>query len=342
VPGMTFEAIMRGAAQCGLILDAKNQGEEWISERMSRHRSPRESFIEHFKNGRWMRVSERRVWNTGTVAIRTDITELKQTEIELSKAMEEAQKARAIAEEASNAKSAFLANMSHELRTPMNAIIGYSEMLLEEAQSVGHDAFVNDLLKIRSSAVHLLSLINEILDLSKIEAGRMELCLEAIHLPSVIKEVVNTVKPIADKNANTLFLEYSERLPVMTADAIKLHQILLNLLSNAGKFTHNGRINFTVSAETASGIDWIVFRVLDTGIGMTEAQVEKIFDAFTQADNSTTRKYGGTGLGLTITRKFCEMMGGSIAIESEPGTGSKFSVRLPAVVRAATNLVDLP
>lgn len=335
VPGMTFETIMRGAAQSGLILDAKDRGEEWMTERMARHRTPRESFIEHFKDDRWMRVSERRVWNTGTVAIRTDITELKQTEIELSKAMEEAQKARAIAEEASNAKSAFLANMSHELRTPMNAIIGYSEILLEEAQASGENIYSKDLLKIRSSAVHLLSLINEILDLSKIEAGRMELCLEAIHLPSVIKDVVNTVKPISDKNANTLSVDYSERLPVMKSDSIKLQQILTNLLSNAGKFTHTGQINFMVYAEKSEGRDWIVFRVRDTGIGMTKDQVDKIFDAFTQADNSTTRKYGGTGLGLTITKKFCEIMGGSIGIESEPGTGSAFTVKLPAVVNDA-------
>lgn len=339
VPGMTFETIMRGAAHSGLIVDARDRGEEWLIDRMARHRSPRESFIEHFKNDRWMRVSERRVWNTGTVAIRTDITELKQTEIELSKAMEEAQKARAVAEEASNAKSMFLANMSHELRTPMNAIIGYSEMLLEEAQASEQNAYVKDLLKIRSSAVHLLSLINEILDLSKIEAGRMELCLEEIHLPSVINEVVNTIKPIADKNANTLSMEYSEMLPLMKTDSIKLHQILSNLLSNAGKFTHDGRINFKVNLENTRGIDWIVFCVQDTGIGMSKDQVDKVFDAFTQADNSTTRKYGGTGLGLTITRKFCEMMGGRIDIESEPGAGSTFTVRLPAVAGDAKRCI---
>lgn len=339
LPGMTFETIKRGAAQSGLILDAKDRGEDWIVERMARHRSPRESFIEHFKGDRWMRVSERRVWNTGTVAICTDITELKQTEIELSKAIEEAQKARAIAEEASNAKSMFLANMSHELRTPMNAIIGYSEMLLEEAQASEQNAYVKDLLKIRSSALHLLSLINEILDLSKIEAGRMELCLEEIHLPSVINEVVNTIKPIADKNANILSMEYSEMLPLMKTDSIKLHQILSNLLSNAGKFTHQGRINFKVNIENARGIDWIVFCVQDTGIGMSKDQVDKVFDAFTQADNSTTRKYGGTGLGLTITRKFCEMMGGRIDIESEPGAGSIFTVRLPAIAGDAERCI---
>jgi signal transduction histidine kinase len=329
MPGMTFEAIMRCAAQAGLIVDAEGCEEEWLAERLARHRTPRENFVEHFKGDRWMRVSERRVWNTGTVAIRTDITELKQTEIELSKAIAEAQKARAVAEEANSAKSAFLANMSHELRTPMNAIIGYSEMLLEEARESGRDQAAGDLLKIHSSAVHLLAIINEILDLSKIEAGKMELCLEEIHLPSVIDEIANTVKPIIDKNANTLCIDCPETVPAIKTDSIKLRQILLNLLSNAGKFTHAGEINFSIAVDDMPENGWIVFAVRDTGIGMSRDQVDKVFAAFTQADNSTTRKYGGTGLGLTITRKFCEMMGGTIAIDSEPGQGSLFVVRLP-------------
>lgn len=332
IPGMPFETIMREAAEDGLILDADGCLDEWLSERMTRHRSPRENFVEHFRNDRWMRVSERRVWNTGTVAILTDITELKQTEIELSKAIAEAQKARAVAEEANSAKSDFLANMSHELRTPMNAIIGYSEMLLEDARASKLDDTVSDLLKIHSSAVHLLSVINEILDLSKIEAGKMELYMEEIHLPSVISEVTNTVQPIIDKNVNKLRIHCSEVIPLIKADSIKLRQILLNLLSNAGKFTHGGEINFTVSVDNALDDDWIVFTVSDTGIGMSTEQVDKVFDAFTQADNSTTRKYGGTGLGLTITKKFCEMMGGSISVESVPAVGSVFIVKLPAVI----------
>lgn len=333
VPGLLFESIMRNAAQEGLILDADGCLEEWLAERMVRHRTPRENFVEHFRGDRWIRVSERRVWNTGTVAIRTDITELKQTEIELSKAIAEAQKARAIAEEANSAKSAFLANMSHELRTPMNAIIGYSEMLLEDVQASQQDTFVSDLLKIHSSAIHLLSLINEILDLSKIEAGKMELFLEEIHLPSVINEVTNTVQPIVDKNGNKLIIQCPDIMPMINADSIKLRQILLNLLSNAGKFTHGGEVTFTVTEEKTPEAGWIVFKVSDTGIGMSKEQVDKVFDAFIQADNSTTRKYGGTGLGLTITKKFCEMMGGTISIDSEPGIGSVFAVRLPSTVR---------
>jgi signal transduction histidine kinase len=330
VPGMAFEAIMRGAVQTGLIVVTESSEEDWLAERMAKHRTPRENFVEHFRGDRWMRVSERRVWNTGTVAIRTDITELKQTEIELSKAIEEAQKARAVAEEANSAKSAFLANMSHELRTPMNAIIGYSEMLLEDAKVAEQHQFVGDLSKIHASALHLLAIINEILDLSKIEAGKMELCLEAIHLPSIIDEVASTVRPIIDKNTNTLRIHCPDNVPTLQADLIKLRQILLNLLSNAGKFTHAGEIDFSVAVDRAGPEhDWIVFAVRDTGIGMSRDQVDKVFAPFTQADNSTTRQYGGTGLGLTITKKFCEMMGGTISVDSTPGTGSLFTVRLP-------------
>jgi signal transduction histidine kinase/NO-binding membrane sensor protein with MHYT domain len=334
LPGMAFEAVIRGAAEAGLILDAEGRIEEWVAERMARHRSPRGHFVEHFKGDRWIRVSERRVWHTGTVAIRTDITELKRTEIELSKAMAEAHRARAAAEEASRAKSAFLANMSHELRTPMNAIIGYSEMLLEEASDTGQADTVRDLEKIRSAGKHLLSLINEILDLSKIEAGKMELYLEDFDLSSVVRDVENTLRPLVEKNGNTLVVDCPATLPAMRADLTKLRQGLYNLLSNAGKFTENGRVTFAIAPEKADGRIWIAFRVADTGIGMSRDQVAKVFEAFTQADNSTTRKYGGTGLGLTITRKFCRMMGGDIAVHSEPGQGSTFTIRLPAEVGA--------
>ena len=331
VPGMAFDAVVRGAAEAGLILDAEGRIDEWMEERMALHRSPRGHFVEHFKGDRWIRVSERRVWNTGTVAIRTDITELKRTEIELSKAIAEAERARIAAEDANRAKSAFLANMSHELRTPMNAIIGYCEMLQEDALDAGQTETVSDLEKIRSAGKHLLSLINEILDLSKIEAGRMELCLEDFDPLSVIREVEGTIKPLVGKNGNTLMLEHPPALPAMRTDLTKLRQGLLNLLSNACKFTENGLITLSISLDRLEdGKDWVSFRVTDTGIGMTKDQIAKVFEAFTQADNSTTRKYGGTGLGLTITRKFCRMMGGDISVSSELGVGSTFIIQLPA------------
>ncbi|MGZ8218997.1 sensor histidine kinase [Methylomagnum sp.] len=332
VPGMSFEQVIRRAAEAGLILDAVGRIDEWLAERLERHRSPRGHFVEHFRGDRWIRVSERRVWHTGTVAIRTDITELKHTEIELSKAMDAAHQARAAAEAASRAKSAFLANMSHELRTPMNAILGYSEMLLEDAQEAGQTEVVRDLEKIHSAGRHLLSLINEILDLSKIEAGKMELYLEDFDLLSALREVVNTIQPLVDRTGNTLIVEYPPHPPAMRTDLTKLRQGLYNLLGNAAKFTERGRIAFTVSAETVEDRDWVSFQVADTGIGMTQEQADKVFEAFTQADDSTTRKYGGTGLGLTITKKFCQMMGGDVSVGSEPGVGSTFTMRLPAQV----------
>jgi len=227
-------------------------------------------------------------------------------------------------------KSEFLANMSHELRTPLNAIIGYSEMLEEEAEDLGHNTFIPDLQKIHGAGKHLLSLINNILDLSKIEAGKMDLYLENFEITPMIQEVFATVKPLIDKNANTLQVRCADDLGTMRSDLTKVRQALFNLLSNASKFTQRGTITLRAGRENANGGEWISFSVCDTGIGMTPEQTSKLFQAFTQADASTTRKYGGTGLGLAISRKFCQMMGGDITVESALGQGSTFTVRLPA------------
>lgn len=328
-PGMSFAMVIRAAAESGFILNASGRIDAWVAERVASHRAPRGHFIEQFKDGRWIRVSERRVWNIGTVAIYSDITELKNTEIELSKAMAEAQKARAAAEGTNRAKSAFLANMSHELRTPMNAIIGYTEILLEDAEEIGNEHLLPELQKILAAGKHLLSLINEILDLSKIEAGKMDVYLEEIHLPVVLHEIVSTIRPLVSKNANTLDVNFPDTLPPMVTDVTKLRQGLFNLLSNAAKFTENGRITLSVAPKPLANIDGLAFRVSDTGIGMSEEQTRRIFEAFTQADGSTTRKYGGTGLGLTITKKFCQMLGGQISVNSKPGAGSNFEIWLP-------------
>ncbi len=233
---------------------------------------------------------------------------------------------------ASQHKSQFVANMSHELRTPLNAIIGYSEMLEEEAQDLGQEGFLPDLKNIHVAGKHLLGLINEILDLSKIEAGKMELFLESFDVPKLVRDVVATVQPLVEKNANTLKVECAEDLGTMHADLTKVRQALFNLLSNACKFTNRGTITLEVAKEAINGNAWMRFRVRDTGIGMTPEQMGKLFEAFSQADASTTRQYGGTGLGLAISRKFCQMMGGDITVESVFGKGSTFTIQLPSEV----------
>jgi signal transduction histidine kinase/CheY-like chemotaxis protein len=238
--------------------------------------------------------------------------------------------ARDAAETANTSKSQFLANMSHELRTPLNAIIGYSDLLIEEAEELEAQDLVPDLEKIRSSGKHLLGLINDVLDLSKIEAGKMEVSLETFDVGEVIAAATSMVGPMIEKNGNTFELIIDEHLGTMHADLTRVRQILLNLLSNASKFTANGRVTLDAARELDDGRHWIVFVVRDTGIGMTPEQRARLFQPFTQADPSTTRKYGGTGLGLSITKRFCELMDGTIGVESEAGVGTVFTVRLPA------------
>jgi signal transduction histidine kinase/DNA-binding response OmpR family regulator len=234
--------------------------------------------------------------------------------------------------EANRAKSAFLANMSHELRTPLNAIIGYSEMLQEEAEDLGREDFVPDLQKILAAGEHLLALINDILDLSKIEAGKMDFYLETFDIAPMIQDVVTTIIPLTEKNTNRLIVHSADDLGAMRADLTKVRQCLFNLLSNACKFTEQGTITLDVAREAVDGTVWVTFRVTDTGIGMTPEQVGRLFQTFAQADASTTRKYGGTGLGLAISRRFCQLMGGRITVESIPGVGSTFTIWLPVQV----------
>ena len=245
---------------------------------------------------------------------------------ELKHAVDDAEEAREQAQEASKTKSAFLANMSHELRTPMNAIIGYSEMLLEEAEDTGEKWMEPDLQKILSSAKHLLQLINDILDLSKIEAGRMTVFLEPVDIAQTAKDVAATVEPLVAKNGNKFELHCAPDAGLMRTDLTKLRQTLFNLLSNASKFTENGKITLAINGRPDGMVS---FAVTDTGIGMTPEQMGKLFGEFVQADASTTRKYGGTGLGLAISRKFCRMLGGDITVESAPGKGSTFTAILP-------------
>ncbi|MCH8989916.1 MAG: GAF domain-containing protein [Chloroflexi bacterium] len=246
--------------------------------------------------------------------------------------IEETQQARDVAEEANRTKSQFLANMSHELRTPLNAIIGYSEMLQEEAQDQGYEDFNEDLERIHGAGKHLLGLINDVLDISKIEAGGMDIYLETFPIAPMIQDVMTTIQPLVDNNSNTLEIDCPDSVGSIHADMTKVRQSLFNLLSNSSKFTEQGTISLTVSRETKDGREWVNFVVGDTGIGMTEEQMGHLFEAFAQAEASTSRRFGGTGLGLAITKHFCEMMGGEILVESESGKGSTFTMKLPAVV----------
>ena len=256
-----------------------------------------------------------------------DVSDKKEMEF----ALEDAKDA---AEAANRAKSAFLANMSHELRTPMNAIIGYSEMLAEEAEDDGLDAMIPDLQKINAAGKHLLALINDILDLSKIEAGRVDLYLERFELKQMLDEAVATVSPLIAKNDNKLVTDFADDLGQIRADLTKVRQALFNLLSNAAKFTNEGTVTLTAGRQRRDDGDWILLAVSDTGIGIPADKLDHVFEEFSQADDSTTRNFGGTGLGLPISRRFCQMMGGDITVGSELGKGSTFTIELPAAVDA--------
>ncbi|MGD1711836.1 ATP-binding protein [Dapis sp. BLCC M172] len=280
------------------------------------------------------------------LAIVRDITESKLANIQLQQAKE-------AAEAANVSKSQFLASMSHELRTPLNAIIGYSDLLKEESEDLGYEDFIPDLDQIKTSGLHLLAIIQDILDISKVESGQMTMYEEEFDIPTFINEVQSIVQPLMLKNSNSFEIYCHSEMGTMFGDRTKLKQVLINLLSNASKFTHEGLITLKVVREGHIGhngnggsklvvesanvsenqvLNQIIFTVTDTGIGMTPQQIEKVFQPFVQADNTTTRKYGGTGLGLSICQKFCEMMGGRITVESCVDVGSTFSVNLPTVV----------
>lgn len=264
-----------------------------------------------------------------------DITERKDAEDKAQAALVE----KLSAEEANKAKTQFLANMSHELRTPLNAIIGYSEIIEEDVRAINKLEIIPDVKKVHGAAHHLLSLINEILDLSKIEAGHMEVYIENINITKLVHEVVATAKPLADKNNNRISLEMSDKQIFVYSDFTKLRQILLNLISNSSKFTTQGDITIRLNEHTEENRPWIRFEVSDTGIGMSKEQINNVFEPFSQADNSTTRKYGGTGLGLAITKRYCEMLGGTITVDSEPEKGSTFVIDIPIDLNRK-NIID--
>ncbi|MCU0616039.1 MAG: HAMP domain-containing histidine kinase [Gemmatimonadaceae bacterium] len=262
-------------------------------------------------------------------ALDTSVRELAAARDAATAALNAATEARERAEAANRAKSMFLANMSHELRTPLNAIIGYSEMLQEDVADMSTAEITADLGKVTSAGKHLLSLINDVLDFSKIEAGRMELVLEPVHVASLMREVEATAAPVVRKQGNTFVVQTADDAGTITADAGKVRQVLLNLLSNAGKFTTNGTVTLRATRTVREARTFLAIEVQDTGVGLTRAQFGRLFQAFAQADATTQRDHGGTGLGLALCRRFCLMMGGDIEVQSRAGSGSTFTVMLP-------------
>lgn len=335
VPGVHFETIVRTAVKQGLVEDAKGQEGNWLAARLEAHRNPKQTLIQHRSQDRWVQVNERRITGGGTVAVYTDISKLKQHETEL-------EIARDTAMAATKAKSRFLASMSHELRTPLNAILGITEMLQEDANEADQSELIEPLGRVSRAGKHLLKLINEVLDLSKIEAGRLELHIEAFDIAGMVQDTATTAQPLAQKNRNGIIIECPDGIGSMRSDPLRVRQILLNLLSNACKFTENGQVVIAAAREKADEAEGVLFTVADTGIGITPQQMENLFQEFSQADSSTTRKYGGTGLGLVISQRLCRAMGGHITVGSNPGVGTKFTVWLPSAIDAPLTLAGPP
>jgi len=308
--------------------------EEWVAQRLKSH-AHNSTRVSSFLDGRWMQISERETHDGGFTVVYSDITEMRRRQDELEAARDEA-------ERATQVKSEFLANMSHELRTPLNAIIGYSQILQEDAQDLGQDDFLPDLKKIETAGNHLLRLINDILDLSKIEAGRMEVYNEQFDVANLIDDVEMLVRPLAERNENRLVVDCPDDIGPIESDVTKVKQTLINLLSNAAKFTQSGTVELKVEKRGAGRERRLAFAVSDTGIGMTDEQMSRLFQAFSQADSSTTRKFGGTGLGLAISRSFAQMLGGDLTVTSTPGEGSRFELILPLPDLAAALPEALP
>ena len=329
VPGADRETILAAAFEHGMFPDREGTTEEflvWWRDNLL-------STVEfRLSSGIYVKVEEMLSQEAGIVGVYTNITEDKKREAELAEMVDHLTVARDQAMEATRAKSSFLANMSHELRTPLNAVIGITEMLEEDARDDDQDDYIEPLGRVTSAGRHLLNLINGILDLSKVEAGRIEFHSEDIDVAGLTSELAATSQSLADRNSNRLKVHCSDNVGVMRSDATRVRQVVLNLLSNACKFTREGEVSLSVERHTAEDGDWIQFEVADSGIGMTPEQQVKVFEEFSQADSSTTREYGGTGLGLAISRRLCRMMGGDIKLTSKQGVGSTFSARLPAVM----------
>jgi signal transduction histidine kinase/DNA-binding response OmpR family regulator len=325
VPGTPFETMVRQAAARGVIEGSKPNAEEWVRERLEAHRNPGEAPLVQQVGDRWIRVSERRIREGGIVSVYTDITELKRREAELAELVKKLQLARDEAMQATQAKSTFLANMSHELRTPLNAIIGFTRLVMRRSKDALPAKQYENLEKILVSGEHLLSLINAVLDLSKIEAGRIDVRPVEFKLEPLLDVCVRTVQPLVKADRVSLVKEVELGLPSVVLDQEKVRQILTNLLANAVKFTETG----TIAVRARRAGSELVIAVSDTGIGIPEEALGLIFEEFRQVDNTSTRQYGGTGLGLAISRRLARLMGGDISVQSSLGAGSTFTLRLP-------------
>ena len=330
--GIAFPYLIAALADSGIVPFGELTKEEWVTGRVATHREPRDPIEMKLNNGRWVRITERPTADGGIVGVYSDVTELKERELQLGELVDSLAQARDQAMEATRTKSQFLANMSHELRTPLNAVIGIAEMLHEDAEDLGQDDFIEPLERINRAGKHLLNLINEILDLSKIEAGRIEMLSEDFEVTGLVEEIATVARPLADKNGNTLILDIDPQAGGMRADPTRMRQVVFNLVSNACKFTEKGEVRLTVRRESGAGEERMRFAVADTGIGISEEQMGRLFQEFSQADASTTRKYGGTGLGLAISRKLCQMMGGDIDVSSVLGEGTTFEAVIPVYV----------
>ena len=327
--GAKFEDIVRQSQNATRNFNSQADVDDWVEKVMTNRRENKvRNSIDQQPDGRWLRSEGSPTQEGGTVSVFTDITEAKLHETELDNLVSELADARDDAVEANSAKSQFLANMSHELRTPLNAIIGYSELLIDEAEDDENEDYIPDLTKIQRAGQHLLGLINDILDLSKIEVGKLELFVEEFQITDLFEDVSNTIAPLVEKNANTLTIINQSDVRLINSDLTKVRQCIFNLLSNAAKFTNEGQIQVTVNLREDGNV--VEFAVSDQGIGLTVEQMGKIFEPFTQADSSTSKHFGGTGLGLSISREFCRMMGGDLVVESVEGEGSTFRMSILA------------
>ena len=327
----------------GILKMEGNELNSWIEERVvARNKivDTEVSYLPPTKEGKILQIASKRLPDEGLLQIFYDITDLKQRENDLETMVSQLNTAKEQADGANKAKSQFLANMSHELRTPLNAVIGLTEMLKEDAEDDGNDDYLEPLERIHGASKHLLNLINDVLDLSKIEAGKVELYNESFSLPALLEEVADTSRTLVEQKSNKLLLNIEPSITFINADVTRTKQIVLNLISNAAKFCENGEISIDVKPRNSSKTKLIQIDVNDSGIGMTQEQIDKLFQAFTQADASTTRKYGGTGLGLTIVQNLARLMGGDVAVKSELGKGTTFTVTIQDVEIEGTSDID--